>query len=132
MAFKTVINNFVKNVPAILAQQPIRRKAEILPFSANYTKDKASQFYSTLAQTLVDAAIGLHYKYHEVSDNKLQADKDVRVSIGLIRVANINNITSIAMQLFKADSITVPDDTVIHVACYHAKPAFITAQCFGE
>ncbi|NYR09077.1 type I-F CRISPR-associated helicase Cas3f [Psychrobacter sp. BI730] len=119
--FQNSHKQFCEKRASYLAQQPIRRKAEILPFSANYTKDKASQFYSTLAQTLVDAAIGLHYKYHEVSDNKLQADKDVRVSIGLIRVANINNITSIAMQLFKADSITVPDDTVIHVACYHAK-----------
>lgn len=119
--FQNSHKQFCEKRASYLAQQPIRRKAEILPFSANYTKDRASQFYSTLAQTLVDAAIGLHYKYHEVSDNKLQADKDVRVSIGLIRVANINNITSIAMQLFKADSITVPDDTVIHVACYHAK-----------
>lgn len=119
--FQNSHKQFCEKRASYLAQQPIRRKAEILPFSANYTKDKASQFYSTLAQTLVDAAIGLHYKYHEVSDNRLQADKDVRVSIGLIRVANINNITSIAMQLFKADSITVPDDTVIHVACYHAK-----------
>ncbi|WP_394123828.1 type I-F CRISPR-associated helicase Cas3f [Psychrobacter nivimaris] len=119
--FQNSHKQFCEKRASYLAQQPIRRKAEILPFSANYTKDKASQFYNTLAQTLVDAAIGLHYKYHEVSDNKLQADKDVRVSIGLIRVANINNITSIAMQLFKADNITVPDDTVIHVACYHAK-----------
>ncbi|MGA6102603.1 type I-F CRISPR-associated helicase Cas3f [Psychrobacter pocilloporae] len=119
--FQNSHKQFCEKRASYLAQQPIRRKAEILPFSANYTKDKASQFYSALAQTLVDAAIGLHYKYHEVSDNKLQADKDVRASIGLIRVANINNITSIAMQLFKADSITVPDDTVIHVACYHAK-----------
>ncbi|MBE0407417.1 type I-F CRISPR-associated helicase Cas3f [Psychrobacter sp. AOP22-C1-22] len=119
--FQNSHKQFCEKRGSYLAQQPIRRKAKILPFSANYTKDKASQFYSTLAQTLVDAAIGLHYQYHEVSDNKLQADKVVRVSIGLIRVANINNITSIAMQLFKADSITVPDDTVIHVACYHAK-----------
>lgn len=120
-SFQNSHKQFCEKRASYLAQQPIRRKAEILPFSANYTKDKASQFYSTLAQTLVNAAIGLHYKYHEVSDNKLQTDKDVRVSIGLIRVANINNITSIAMQLFKADSIKVPDDTVIHVACYHAK-----------
>lgn len=119
--FQNSHKQFCEKRASYLAQQPIRRKAEILPFSANYTKDKASQFYSTLAQTLVDAAIGLHYKYHEVSDNRLQADKGVRVSIGLIRVANINNITSIAIQLFKADSIKVPDDTVIHVACYHAK-----------
>ena len=119
--FQNSHKQFCEKRASYLAQQPIRRKAEILPFSAQYNKDNAPQFYSTLAQTLVDAAIGLHYKYHEVSYNRLQADKGVRVSIGLIRVANINNITSIAIQLFKADSIKVPDDTVIHVACYHAK-----------
>lgn len=113
--FQNSHKQFCEKRASYLAQQPIRRKAEILPFSANYTKDKASQFYSTLAQTLVNAAIDLHDKHHEVSDENVQA------SIGLIRVANINNITSIAMQLFKADGITVPDDTVLHVACYHAK-----------
>jgi len=119
--FQNSHKRFCEKRASYLAQQPIRRQAEILPFSASYTKDNAPQFYNTLAQTLVDAAISLHDKHHEVSDNKLQADKDVRVSIGLIRVANINNITSTAMQLFKADSIMVPDDTVIHVTCYHAK-----------
>ena len=119
--FQDVHKQFCEKRASYLAQQPIRRKAEILPFSANYTKDKASQFYGSLAQTLVDASIGLHDKHRELSDNKLQTDKDVRASIGLIRVANINNINNIAMQLFKADGITVPDDTVLHVACYHAK-----------
>ena len=113
--FQNSHKQFCEKRASYLAQQPIRRQAEILPFSANYTKDKASQFYSTLAQTLVNAAIDLHDKHHEVSDENVQA------SIGLIRVANINNITSIAMQLFKAGAITVPEDTVLHVACYHAK-----------
>ena len=119
--FQDVHKQFCEKRASYLSQQPIRRQAEILPFSANYTKDKASQFYGSLAQTLVDASIGLHDKHRELSDNKLQTDKDVRASIGLIRVANINNINNIAMQLFKADGITVPDDTVLHVACYHAK-----------
>nr|WP_319052351.1 type I-F CRISPR-associated helicase Cas3f [Psychrobacter sp. PP-21] len=119
--FQNRHEQFCDKRASYLAKQPIRRQADILPFSAQYTKDKAPQFYNALAQTLVDAAIGLHYKYHEVSDNKLQADKDVRASIGLIRVANISNITHIAMQLLQANGITVPANTIIHVTCYHAK-----------
>lgn len=101
-----------------LAKQPIRRQAEILLFSTNYTKDKAAYFYSTLAQTLVDGAIKLHDNHHEVQPN---SDKDTQVSIGLVRIANVNNIISIAMQLFQADNIAVPNDTVLHIICYHAK-----------
>ena len=105
-----------------LAEQPIRRQAEILPFSAQYTKDKAPQFYNALAQTLVDAAIGLHEKHHELSSNSdNKSSKNTSVSIGLVRIANISNITHIAMQLFQANGMTVPADTIIHVTCYHAK-----------
>ena len=105
-----------------LAKQPIRRQAEILPFSAQYTKDKAQQFYNALAQTLVDAAIGLHEKHHEVSSNSdNKSSKNTSVSIGLVRIANISNITHIAIQLFQENGITVPADTIIHVTCYHAK-----------
>lgn len=106
-----------------LAKQPVRRQAEILPFSAPYTNDKAIQFYNTLAQTIVDAAVNLHDKHYEVQPNsdKKPSSHNTQVSIGLVRVANINNITNIAMQLCKADNITVPDNTVIHVVCYHAK-----------
>lgn len=106
-----------------LAKQPIRRQAEILPFSALYTKDTATQFYSALAQTIVDAAINLHDNHHEVqlSSERKKSVQNIQVSIGLVRVANINNITNIAMQLFKADSITVLENTMLHVVCYHAK-----------
>ncbi|MFP3366778.1 hypothetical protein R0J93_24345, partial [Pseudoalteromonas sp. SIMBA_148] len=51
--FQNSHKQFCEKRASYLAQPPIRRKAEILPFSANYTKDKASQFYSALAQTLV-------------------------------------------------------------------------------
>ena len=102
-----------------LAKQPVRRQAAILPFSASYTKDTAPQFYHTLAQTFINAAIELHQQHHEINHEQ------VRASVGLIRIANINNIHNIAMQLFDADRIEIPKDTVIHVACYHAKQLLI-------
>ena len=121
--FQDKHKQFCDKRASYLAKQPVRRQAEILPFSILYTQDKATQFYSALAQKIVDAAVNLHDKHHEVLTNsdKKNSVVNVQVSIGLVRVANINNITNIAMQLFKADSITVPDDTVIHVVCYQAK-----------
>lgn len=110
-------NTFSKQRATYLAKQPIRRKAEILPLSLmSYNKNQDHEFYSKLAQTLVDGAIKLHQNHaltHQMTDQK--------VSIGLIRVANVNNITSIAQQLFTPDNVQLPTDTVIHVACYHAK-----------
>lgn len=122
-AFQNTHKQFCDKRASYLAKQPVRRQAEILPFSASYTKDNATQFYGALAQTLVDAAISLHDKHHEVlpHSNKKKSSDNTQVSIGLVRVANINNITNIAMQLFKADSITIPENTMLHVVCYHAK-----------
>ncbi len=101
-----------------LAKQPIRRQAEILPFLVKYTKDTEKSFYNTLAQTLIDGAIRLHDRHHEIYS---ESDTVTQVSIGLVRIANVNNINHIAMQSFKADCVNVPDDTSIHLVCYHAK-----------
>nr|WP_181718221.1 type I-F CRISPR-associated helicase Cas3f [Psychrobacter sp.]QJS05134.1 CRISPR-associated helicase Cas3, type I-F [Psychrobacter sp.] len=121
--FQNKHKQFCDKRASYLAKQPVRRQAEILPFSASYTTDTATQFYSALAQTVVDAAINLHGRHHEVlpNSNKKKSSNNTQMSIGLVRVANINNINNIAMQLFKADQIAIPDNTVIHVVCYHAK-----------
>lgn len=100
-----------------LAKQPVRRKAEILPISlTSYSKNQEATFYSKLAQILVDGAKKLHQSHaltHPITDQK--------VSIGLIRIANVNNIIGITQQLLTSDNIQLPVDTMIHVACYHAK-----------
>ncbi|MBP2280693.1 CRISPR-associated endonuclease/helicase Cas3 [Psychrobacter sp. PL19] len=129
--FTKTHQHFCEKRASYLSKQPVRRKAEILPFSTHYSKDKEADFYKPLAQTLVDGALRLHsdhYNSHNVQPktdtaavDKTKGYKTIKISIGLIRVANINNINAIAMQLFKADNITVPNDTILHVVCYHAK-----------
>jgi len=119
--FQSAHEQFCEQRATYLSRQPVRRKADILTFKSQYTKDKAAQFYSELAQTLVDAAVDLHDKHHETDLQNDKGNKNIRASIGLIRIANINNINSIAMQLFNADGVNIPKDTIIHVACYHAK-----------
>ena len=116
-SFQNVHQQFCDTRASYLAQQPIRRKAKILPLSLmSYNKNQDQPFYSKLAQTLIDGASTLHQQHaltHPTTEQK--------VSIGLIRIANINNITSIAQQLFAPDNMQLPADTMIHVTCYHAK-----------
>ena len=119
--FQSTHEQFCEQRATYLSRQPVRRKADIMAFKSQYTKDKAAQFYSELAQTLVDAAVDLHDKHHETDLQNDKGNKNIRASIGLIRIANINNINSTAMQLFNADGANIPKDTIIHVACYHAK-----------
>lgn len=117
-AFEAKHNEFCEKRALYLAKQPVRRKAQVLPFLAKYTKDTENSFYNALAQTLIDGAISLHNRHHEIC---AKSEKETQVSMGLIRIANVNNINHIAMQLFKANQVNVPDDTVIHLVCYHAK-----------
>jgi len=119
--FQSTHEKFCEQRATYLSRQPVRRKADILAFKSQYTKDKASQFYSKLAQTLIDAAVDLHDKHHETVLHNKKSNTSVLASIGLIRIANITNINSIAMQLFNANGVSIPEDTIIHVACYHAK-----------
>ena len=119
--FRSRHEQFCDKRASYLAKQPIRRQADILPINPiNYNKNQDASFYTKLAQTLVDGANKLH-QTHALAHPKT----DQRVSIGLIRIANIDNITRIAQQLFVPTNIQLPADTMIHVACYHAKQLLI-------
>ncbi|OAV21794.1 CRISPR-associated protein, YPO2467 family [Moraxella catarrhalis] len=116
-SFRQQHQAFVKKRVKFLQQQPIRRKAEILPLAIAYHQDKNAEFYSTLAQTIIDGAVRLHHCYHTV-DKKTGKS----ASIGLVRIANIKQLTRIAFYLQEAQ---VDEDTHIHVACYHARQLLI-------
>lgn len=118
--FYNAHDNFSNKRAAYLAKQPIRHKAEILPLKLTYTKDTKTRFFSDLAQSIVNGAIRLHNDHHEIHPQTNQ-----KVSIGLVRIANVNNIIDIAQQLFEPDNVSLPDDTVLHVVCYHAKQLLI-------
>lgn len=125
-SFYNAHHSFSKKRATYLSSQPIRRKAEILPLSLTYSKSNEDKFYRDIAQTMINGAIKLHHDHHVVNPNTLNNGTSQKVSIGLVRIANVNNITSIAKQLvltnnYQSDDIQVPTDTVIHVTCYHAK-----------
>ena len=109
-------NDFSNKRAAYLAKQPIRRQAEILPLSLSYTKDTKELFFSELAQSIVNGALQLHSHHHVTHSETKQ-----QISIGLVRIANVNNIIDIAQQLFQPENVNLPENTMLHVVCYHAK-----------
>ncbi|MBR0572973.1 type I-F CRISPR-associated helicase Cas3 [Pasteurella atlantica] len=109
---------FIEKRKDFLSKQKVRRKADILPLDLSYNQERPARFYANLGQQILNGAIHLHNNYHQVDP---QTDK--KVSIGLVRIANINNIIPIAIQLFaKAE---VPEDVHIHLSCYHSKKLLV-------
>lgn len=109
---------FSQKRATFLAKQAPQRKADILPFSYAYQYEQRQDFYGALGQKLIDGALRLHDAHHHVAP-----DSGKQVSVGLIRIANINNITQIATQIFA--QANVPEDTHIHLCCYHARQLLI-------
>lgn len=117
-SFDKAHEKFITKRVSFLQAQPVRRKAEILPITAIYHHEKKEKFYAELGQSILQGAMQLHRQHHEVDSNSTK-----RVSIGLVRIANINQLTQIAQQLF--EQATVPKDTHIHLACYHSKQLLV-------
>lgn len=96
---------FCQKRAAKLAVQPVRRKAEWLPVSQSQPQ--------ALADALLQHACVLHDRHHQTDPNSGK-----NISIGLIRFANINPMVKRAYALFEQ---TPPEDTAIHIACYHSQ-----------
>ncbi|SUO95053.1 hypothetical protein [Suttonella ornithocola] len=68
--------------------------------------------YRPLAKQLLTHAINYHHRHH-------LNHQDKTISVGLIRMANINPLMQTALALHQAD--TIPTDTHIHLAVYHSQ-----------
>lgn len=82
--------------------------AEILPISKSNGKTAAQTF----SQTVQSAAFVLHSHHSQDVANK-------KVSIGLVRMANINPLVAVAKELLKLDIEQA--DTRIHFCVYHSR-----------
>lgn len=110
---------FIRQREQFLAQQAVRRKADILPLPLSaYKHEQPEVFYRELVQTIVDGAIRLHNTHHQIAP-----DGQKQASIGLVRIANINNIIPTAMQMLQ--HINLPEDVHIHLSCYHARQVLV-------
>ncbi len=107
-SFKKAHKNFVAGRKAHLENNDkVKHKAEIVPI------DRIDQetVYQTVASVIQQSALQLH-QYHG------QEIEQKHVSIGLVRMANINPLVAVAKELLKHDA---PDDTCIHYCVYHSR-----------
>ncbi|MCQ8130710.1 type I-F CRISPR-associated helicase Cas3f [Methylomonas rivi] len=84
-----------------------QRKGEIIPIS----EDGVGGIATRLATTIRENIQRLHDQHHQTRDGKT-------VSIGLVRMANIDPMVAVAKQLLKLDA---PTDTCIHYCVYHSR-----------
>jgi len=101
---KHYINKRIKNLNK---EKVILRKAKLLEINASI-----DEVYSAMATTLLNGIYNLHDNHKETnSQNK-------SISIGLVRMANIDPLVEVAKELF---SITPREDTAIYYCVYHSK-----------
>ncbi|OQS12119.1 type I-F CRISPR-associated helicase Cas3 [Chromobacterium violaceum] len=111
-AFAAAHLDFARPRAQWLAKQPPRRAAELLPLSGLPRHGNAS-FYPALAERLREGALRLH---------RLNAETDPasgkRVSVGLIRIANIDKLYRLAQAFYALGRL---DGVQIHLCVYHAQ-----------
>ena len=115
--FSTAHQRFVGKRLDHLAQQAVRRRAEILPVDLPPPEEGEKINMTALASIVREGAEALHARHHERCPFTGK-----NVSIGLVRLANVEPI----IQLVKALSMGgCADDTQIHLCCYHANQLLV-------
>jgi len=112
---KNYINKRIENLDK---DKIILRKARLLEINA--PKDEV---YSLVATTLLKGIYNLHDNHKEIND------KGVSISIGLIRMANIDPLVGVVKELL---SISPRKDTVIHYCVYHSKFPLVMRSSIEE
>jgi len=106
--FKKSHQKFVDDrVKFLKANAKLQRKGQII---SAITSDTGSVINS-LAKTIHIHMNKLHKAHFQPQDNK-------KISIGLVRMANINPLVAVAKELLKLDA---PADTCIHYCVYHSR-----------
>lgn len=116
--FHLTHDNFIQKRCQFLQKQPTRRMAEILPINAKYHGEKLAEFYQTLAKDLLQYAHHFHQQYHVSANEK-------NISIGLIRMANIQPLMQLAQAMHQLQQLDLADhqqnDTHFYLCCYHSQ-----------
>ncbi|PEH52728.1 type I-F CRISPR-associated helicase Cas3f [Yersinia kristensenii] len=98
-----------QRVKKLLAARALRR-AELIPISAASTK-KATVLDS-MAAVMRDSMLRLHQQHHQTHP------EGKTVSVGVVRMANINPLVAIALRLY---ATAAPENVRIHYCVYHSK-----------
>ena len=105
-SFKISHEKFVSGrITNIETKMDAQRKAEIIDVI------EESSILTSLAKTIQKNSLELHQKNHQSREN-------VNISVGLVRMSNINPLVAVAKRLLQ---LNVPNDTRIHYCVYHSR-----------
>ena len=107
------ITKRVKEIEAL----PARRIGSILPTALPMPAEGEKINNAALAELLIQASERLHQQHHERCP-----ETGKTVSVGLIRMANINPMFALATALYQS---SLPDQVQIHLCCYHGRQLMI-------
>ena len=116
--FEQQHQQFAQQRATQLSTEAVRRKAEIWPLKLPKAPEGQKLHFAALADNIIQAAHELHQRHGEISSAQ-NPTKGKKISIGLVRLANISAITALAQPLLACE--TIPTDTRIHLCCYHAR-----------
>ena len=102
---------FVKKRYARLEQEQVRRLAELVTFAP--VSKKPQEIRADLAVVIQQQALALHQSHHTVDPHSQK-----RISFGLVRMANIEPLVDVALELFK---LGAPAGSHIHLCVYHSQ-----------
>ncbi len=115
--FASTHQRFVTKRLKHLAQQPVRRRAEILPVELPPAPEGEKIDMAALASIVFKGAKTLHARHHELCPKTGK-----QVSIGLLRLANVEPIVQLVQAISAAGS---DEDTQLHLCCYHANQLLV-------
>src|SRR5690554_7109928 len=95
-----------KRVDYLAKTSAVKHRGQILENLAVNT-----DIYQDFAQTVLQGALQLHSSNHVLIDGK-------QVSLGLVRMANINPLVAVAKHLIQ---LVLPNDTHVHLCVYHSR-----------
>ncbi len=110
-SFSNFHQKFVERRSKNLAKAPIIRRSELIPL--RFDSNKSDNIHTVFAQQIIDSSIGLHHLH--CNDDPLSNKK---VSFGLVRLANINPIFEIALEIYK---LSIPKNYRVHLCVYHSQ-----------
>ena len=105
-SFKEQHEKYVKKRAEYLSSGVVKHRADILDNLA-----ATDNVYVNFAQTIMQGALTLHKNNHVQLDGQ-------QVSIGLVRMANINPMVAVAKALL---NLPAPENTHIHLCVYHSR-----------
>ncbi|MGA8164681.1 MAG: type I-F CRISPR-associated helicase Cas3f [Waddliaceae bacterium] len=104
-------SEFVEKRIAQLRKQVVLRRASLVPIDSRSTRKEDA--VSAIAQSIRTSLYHLHDKHHQAYQNS-----DKKISIGLVRMANIDPMVSVVKSLL---SEKVKSNYCIHFCVYHSR-----------